>query len=89
MHLSRKKVAFSGYKTLNRIQSRIFRTAYTSNENMLVCAPTGMSLWLVLSLVRADRNVSFDVVWTLHEFWDNLQCSDADGTDLGTYSSRV
>jgi malate/lactate dehydrogenase len=30
-----------GYKTLNRIQSRIFTTAYTSNENILVCAPTG------------------------------------------------
>lgn len=33
--------AFPGYKTLNRIQSRIFQTAFTSNENMLVCAPTG------------------------------------------------
>jgi hypothetical protein len=30
-----------GYKTLNRIQSRIFNTAYRSNENVLVCAPTG------------------------------------------------
>ena len=30
-----------GYKTLNRIQSRIFNTAYGSNENILVCAPTG------------------------------------------------
>lgn len=33
--------AFQGYKSLNRIQSRIFQTAYDSNENILVCAPTG------------------------------------------------
>jgi activating signal cointegrator complex subunit 3 len=30
-----------GIKTLNRIQSRVFETAYKSNENMLICAPTG------------------------------------------------
>lgn len=35
------QLAFSGYKTLNRIQSRIFQAAFYSNENMLVCAPTG------------------------------------------------
>lgn len=35
------QAAFPGYKTLNRIQSRIFTTAYYSNENLLVCAPTG------------------------------------------------
>lgn len=28
-------------RTLNRIQSRIYPTAFSSNENMLVCAPTG------------------------------------------------
>ena len=35
------KVAFSGTKQLNRIQSVVYPTAYHSNENMLVCAPTG------------------------------------------------
>jgi len=30
-----------GYKSLNRIQSRIFEKAYKSNENLLICAPTG------------------------------------------------
>ncbi len=35
------QAAFEGYTALNRIQSRIFTTAFTSNENMLVCAPTG------------------------------------------------
>lgn len=33
--------AFPGTKTLNRIQSAVFTTAYDSAENMLVCAPTG------------------------------------------------
>ena len=35
------QLAFEGYTHLNRVQSRIFKTAFTSNENMLVCAPTG------------------------------------------------
>lgn len=29
------------YATLNRIQSIVYPTAYGTNENMLVCAPTG------------------------------------------------
>ena len=33
--------AFKGIETFNRIQSKIFECAYTSNENVLVCAPTG------------------------------------------------
>lgn len=32
---------FKGYKTLNRMQSLVYPVAYHSNENMLVCAPTG------------------------------------------------
>ena len=35
------QLAFPGTKTLNRIQSAVFETAYGSAENMLVCAPTG------------------------------------------------
>ncbi|EPS71469.1 hypothetical protein M569_03289, partial [Genlisea aurea] len=35
------QAAFRGYKSLNRIQSRIFQTTYHTNENILVCAPTG------------------------------------------------
>lgn len=33
--------AFAGFEKLNRIQSRIYPTAFNSNENILVCAPTG------------------------------------------------
>ncbi|XP_008558910.1 U5 small nuclear ribonucleoprotein 200 kDa helicase [Microplitis demolitor] len=33
--------AFEGFKTLNRIQSRLYHTALESDENLLLCAPTG------------------------------------------------
>lgn len=32
---------FEGFKTLNRIQSRLYKTALESDENLLLCAPTG------------------------------------------------
>jgi len=32
---------FRGMKTLNRIQTIVFETAYKTNENLLICAPTG------------------------------------------------
>ncbi|KAJ6244629.1 activating signal cointegrator 1 complex subunit 3 [Anaeramoeba flamelloides] len=32
---------FKGYTKLNLIQSRMYPTAYKTNENILVCAPTG------------------------------------------------
>ncbi|XP_020291198.1 activating signal cointegrator 1 complex subunit 3 isoform X2 [Pseudomyrmex gracilis] len=35
------QMAFSGMKSLNRIQSIVFNVAYNTNENLLICAPTG------------------------------------------------
>lgn len=32
---------FQGFKTLNRIQSRLWKACLESDENMLLCAPTG------------------------------------------------
>lgn len=32
---------FENYKTLNKVQSLVYPVAYNTNENMLVCAPTG------------------------------------------------
>ena len=32
---------FEGYTTLNRMQSLVYPVAYKTNENMLICAPTG------------------------------------------------
>ena len=36
--------AFQGYKSLNRVLSLVRPIAYTTNENMLICAPTGIYL---------------------------------------------
>ena len=33
--------AFQGTKSLNLIQSIVYETAYKTNENLLICAPTG------------------------------------------------
>lgn len=33
--------AFAGYTALNRMQSAVYSVAYNTNENMLICAPTG------------------------------------------------
>lgn len=33
--------AFEGIEKLNRIQSIVFKVAYETNENLLICAPTG------------------------------------------------
>ncbi|KAF2731847.1 Sec63-domain-containing protein [Polyplosphaeria fusca] len=32
---------FKGYKALNRMQSLVYPVAYSTSENMLICAPTG------------------------------------------------
>ncbi|GAM18810.1 hypothetical protein SAMD00019534_019850 [Acytostelium subglobosum LB1] len=37
----RSQKAFGSVKSLNRIQSKVFEVAYKSNENLLICAPTG------------------------------------------------
>lgn len=38
---------FKDYDSLNVIQSIVFDIAYNSNENMLICAPTGAVSFLV------------------------------------------
>ncbi|XP_025075139.1 activating signal cointegrator 1 complex subunit 3 [Pogonomyrmex barbatus] len=35
------QMAFNGITSLNRIQSIVFDAAYNTNENLLICAPTG------------------------------------------------
>lgn len=34
------QAGFEGFKTLNRIQSKLFKTTMETDENLLVCAPT-------------------------------------------------
>ncbi|PIL37268.1 hypothetical protein GSI_00961 [Ganoderma sinense ZZ0214-1] len=57
------KGSFPGYTSLNRIQSIVFPTAYQSNENMLVCAPTGagktdVAMLTVLRVISQHLNSS-------------------------------
>lgn len=44
-----------GYKSLNRLQSVVYPTAYQTNENMLVCAPTGAVRQWCGQRCRPDR----------------------------------
>lgn len=52
------QTTFEDTKFLNRIQSKVFPCAYYSNENMLVCAPTGagktnIAMLTFLQMVRS------------------------------------
>nr|DBA26537.1 TPA: hypothetical protein GDO54_010781 [Pyxicephalus adspersus] len=55
------QLVFKGVKRLNRIQSIVFETAYNTNENMLICAPTG----------AGKTNIAMLTV--LHEIRQNIQ----------------
>jgi antiviral helicase SLH1 len=43
---------YKGYASLNRVQSIVFPIAFGTNENILVCAPTG-----AVSLIINDHRV--------------------------------
>ncbi|KAI3361536.1 hypothetical protein L3Q82_013685 [Scortum barcoo] len=55
------QLVFQGMKRLNRIQSMVFETAYNTNENLLICAPTG----------AGKTNIAMLTV--LHEIRQHLQ----------------
>ncbi|TDL29712.1 Sec63-domain-containing protein [Rickenella mellea] len=55
--------SFSGYSSLNRIQSIVYSTAYSTNENMLICAPTGagktdVAMLTILRVIDQHRSSS-------------------------------
>ena len=59
------QIAFRGIKTLNRIQSIVFDSAYYTNENLLISAPTGagktnIAMLTVLREIR--RNMEGGVI---------------------------
>uniref|UniRef100_A0A182QHM2 Activating signal cointegrator 1 complex subunit 3 n=1 Tax=Anopheles farauti TaxID=69004 RepID=A0A182QHM2_9DIPT len=55
------QIAFKGCDELNRIQSVVYPAAYNSNENLLVCAPTGAGKTNVAMLT---------IVHTIRQFVD-------------------
>ena len=65
------QLAFEGYKSLNRIQSRIYPAAFFSNENLLVCAPTGAgktNIAMTCVLREVGQHIEDDEVVDLGEF---------------------
>lgn len=55
------RLAFKGTRTLNRIQSIVFDSAYYTNENLLISAPTG----------AGKTNIAMLAV--LHEIKNNIE----------------
>ncbi|KAN0023819.1 hypothetical protein ACTFIV_008206 [Dictyostelium citrinum] len=55
------RAAFGSIKKLNRIQSRVFESAYKSNENILISAPTGAgktNIALLTILHEIESNIN-------------------------------
>ncbi|SCU98656.1 LAMI_0F15720g1_1 [Lachancea mirantina] len=53
------------YDTLNKIQSIVFPVAYDTNENMLICAPTGagktdIALLTILNIIKQYSEINAD-----------------------------
>lgn len=63
--------AFEGFTTLNRIQSRISKAAMESDENLLVCAPTGAgktNVALLCILREVGKHVNDDGTVNANDF---------------------
>ncbi|XP_052757266.1 putative U5 small nuclear ribonucleoprotein 200 kDa helicase [Galleria mellonella] len=63
--------AFDGFKTLNRIQSRISKAALETDENLLVCAPTGAgktNVALLCILREVGKHVNDDGSVNVNDF---------------------
>ena len=55
------QIAFKGTKELNRIQTIVYPTAYQTNENLLICAPTGagktnVAMLTIINTIRAHTD---------------------------------
>lgn len=63
--------AFEGFKTLNRIQSRLYKTALDSDENLLLCAPTGAgktNVALLCMMREIGKHINADGTINADEF---------------------
>uniref|UniRef100_A0A7N8WJR1 Small nuclear ribonucleoprotein U5 subunit 200 n=1 Tax=Mastacembelus armatus TaxID=205130 RepID=A0A7N8WJR1_9TELE len=57
------QAGFEGFKTLNRIQSKLFKTTMETDENLLVCAPTGAgktNVALMAMLREIGKHINMD-----------------------------
>lgn len=65
------QAAFEGYKSLNRIQSKLSKTALESDENILLCAPTGAgktNVALLTMLREIGKHINPDGTINVNEF---------------------
>ena len=65
------QVAFSGTKSLNVVQSRVFDTAYYTNDNLLISAPTGAgktNIAMLTILREINNNIDISGVIKRDEF---------------------
>uniref|UniRef100_A0A3P9NV17 U5 small nuclear ribonucleoprotein 200 kDa helicase n=1 Tax=Poecilia reticulata TaxID=8081 RepID=A0A3P9NV17_POERE len=52
------QAGFEGFKTLNRIQSKLFKTTMETDENLLVCAPTRLASYgIIVSELTGDHQL--------------------------------
>ncbi|MEE6520153.1 hypothetical protein FKM82_017964 [Ascaphus truei] len=57
------QAGFDGFKTLNRIQSKLFKAALDTDENLLLCAPTGAgktNVALMCMLREIGKHINVD-----------------------------
>uniref|UniRef100_A0A667XRQ8 Activating signal cointegrator 1 complex subunit 3 n=1 Tax=Myripristis murdjan TaxID=586833 RepID=A0A667XRQ8_9TELE len=62
---------FEGFKTLNRIQSKLFKTTMETDENLLVCAPTGAgktNVALMAMLREIGKHINLDGTINVDDF---------------------
>uniref|UniRef100_A0A3Q2ST39 U5 small nuclear ribonucleoprotein 200 kDa helicase n=1 Tax=Fundulus heteroclitus TaxID=8078 RepID=A0A3Q2ST39_FUNHE len=52
------QAGFEGFKSLNRIQSKLFKTTMETDENLLVCAPTRLASYgIIVSELTGDHQL--------------------------------
>lgn len=62
---------FEGFKSLNRIQSRLYKSALESDENLLLCAPTGAgktNVALLCMMREIGKHINTDGTINADEF---------------------
>ena len=65
------QAAFEGYSTLNRIQSRLCDAALKTDDNLLLCAPTGAgktNVALLTILREISKHINMDGTINVDEF---------------------
>uniref|UniRef100_A0A8C6PL52 Small nuclear ribonucleoprotein U5 subunit 200 n=1 Tax=Nothobranchius furzeri TaxID=105023 RepID=A0A8C6PL52_NOTFU len=65
------QAGFEDFKTLNRIQSKLFKTTMETDENLLVCAPTGAgktNVALMAMLREIGKHINMDGTINVDDF---------------------